>query len=751
MRRRLSAAVTSAVVALLVGSGLVVGSSAAQAASIDDEWIVTTLVSPETYSPVGTPGQFPGSGLKYSAGGDSIVGTNPTAVTQLQPVLLKLPVLGGTRVWEIMNGQFTGSCIDLNDYPDAGPVLIVDCATAPKFQFKQLPGDPNHWALYAEGRGYADNFMFRDEIFPYTDNFVGLKELASPAVSVSQTAVLTDSNGNGTAEEGETVTFSFVVTNTGPTSLNTVAVTDPLLGTITCESTSLALGAATTCTAEPYTLTAADIAAQSLTSVATATGRSLADDEATATNTVTVDLNTIEIAPTIPDAAVITGPAEGATVTTANPEFTGTATPGTKVEVIEQGTGAVLCTVDPVPASGDWACTSAVELVDGAHAVTAKVTASGGTSVSEPRAFTVDTVVVTVPDVAVITGPVEGATVTTSNPEFTGTATAGTKLEVVEQGTGAVLCSVDPVPANGNWACTSTVVLPIGSHAVSAKVTNGSGGSSVSEPRTFMIGTDTVPEPDVALITGPAEGTTVTTAHPEFTGTATPGTKVEVIEQGTGAVLCTVDPVPASGDWVCTSTSEVADGPHMVAARVTNSAGGTSVSEPRSFTVDTAGVPQPDKAVITGPVEGAKVTTSTPQFTGTATPGTTVEVVNQGTGAVLCTVGSVPVSGNWACTSTVTIADGAHTIVAKVTNTAGGTSLSDPRTFTINTAVITPTPTPTPSTPAPVTTASGALAKTGSEAPLSIVFGTAGLLLAGALGIVISIGRKRRSAVRTTE
>ncbi|SEH56839.1 MULTISPECIES: DUF11 domain-containing protein [unclassified Leifsonia] len=76
---------------------------------------------------------------------------------------------------------------------------------------------------------------------------------------------------------GDTVTYSFVVTNTGNVTLTSVGVTETAfsgtgtVSAITCPATSLAPGASTTCTAT-YAVTQADVDAGSVTNTATATG-----------------------------------------------------------------------------------------------------------------------------------------------------------------------------------------------------------------------------------------------------------------------------------------------------------------------------------------------------------------------------------------------------------------------------------------------------------------------------------------------
>ncbi|MEK2494661.1 hypothetical protein WN990_34460 [Kitasatospora purpeofusca] len=89
---------------------------------------------------------------------------------------------------------------------------------------------------------------------------------------------------------GQTLHYTFTVTNTGTVPLSGVTVTDqgPGSPTVTCPVTVLAPGASTTCTAR-YTTTAADVHAGKVTDHATVTATAPGGTTVTATsNTVTV-------------------------------------------------------------------------------------------------------------------------------------------------------------------------------------------------------------------------------------------------------------------------------------------------------------------------------------------------------------------------------------------------------------------------------------------------------------------------------
>jgi uncharacterized repeat protein (TIGR01451 family) len=143
---------------------------------------------------------------------------------------------------------------------------------------------------------------------------------ANPSIALDKTAgSITDADGNG-PDAGDTVTYSFKVTNTGNVPLNPVTVSDPKLGAITCPTGALAPGASTTCTNKTYTLTQSDVDAGKVDNTATASGTPPTGSPVTATDSVSVPvpaLPSIEIDKT---AGAITdldgnGPDAGDTIT----------------------------------------------------------------------------------------------------------------------------------------------------------------------------------------------------------------------------------------------------------------------------------------------------------------------------------------------------------------------------------------------------------------------------------------------------
>ena len=112
--------------------------------------------------------------------------------------------------------------------------------------------------------------------------------LASIAIDKTASAI-SDANSNGVQDAGDTITYSFEVTNTGNVALTLIAVDDPKLGgAIPCASTSLAPGASMTCPPKTYPLTLADLNASTVVNTATVTGKpptgpNVTDDDSTTT------------------------------------------------------------------------------------------------------------------------------------------------------------------------------------------------------------------------------------------------------------------------------------------------------------------------------------------------------------------------------------------------------------------------------------------------------------------------------------
>ena len=96
----------------------------------------------------------------------------------------------------------------------------------------------------------------------------------APALALDKSAALTDTNGSGLADEGETIVYTFDVTNTGNVTLQDVTIDDPRVSAVTPAPVTLVPGQSQTFTASAYTVTQADIRTGSVDNTALATATS---------------------------------------------------------------------------------------------------------------------------------------------------------------------------------------------------------------------------------------------------------------------------------------------------------------------------------------------------------------------------------------------------------------------------------------------------------------------------------------------
>ena len=94
----------------------------------------------------------------------------------------------------------------------------------------------------------------------------------NPAISLLKTSALNDENGDGFPQSGETITYSFVVINTGNVTIDNIEINDPLLGGIVCTIPTLAPATSDTSCTATYTITQADIDSGIVTNSAIAIG-----------------------------------------------------------------------------------------------------------------------------------------------------------------------------------------------------------------------------------------------------------------------------------------------------------------------------------------------------------------------------------------------------------------------------------------------------------------------------------------------
>ena len=100
---------------------------------------------------------------------------------------------------------------------------------------------------------------------------VSIPAPCNPGLSLTKDGQLSDTNGNGVADVGETINYTFTASNTGNTQLTNVTVNDPKVGATTPVSQNIPALASRTFTAT-YTVKQSDIDAGVVHNSATATG-----------------------------------------------------------------------------------------------------------------------------------------------------------------------------------------------------------------------------------------------------------------------------------------------------------------------------------------------------------------------------------------------------------------------------------------------------------------------------------------------
>ncbi|MFN2615350.1 MAG: Ig-like domain-containing protein, partial [Actinomycetota bacterium] len=276
--------------------------------------------------------------------------------------------------------------------------------------------------------------------------------------------------------------------------------------------------------------------------------------------------------------------------------------------------------------------------------------------------------------------PAQNAYVSSSLVHVTGTAKPATTVTLSE---GTTPLASTSAASDGTWTCD--VAFSQGTHVITASSTDEWGTvDGPSEARTFTV--DSL-APATPVITAPAPGAVVATSNVAISGTAEPGSTVQ-IHEGSGARGATT--TDGAGSW--TITIGFTDGAHTINAEATDAAGDTSGQVARTFTVDTV-APQPPR--IDTPLQHSFLNSPSVTVSGGAEPNATVFLSDAGAPIATTTADG---SGSWSVVQT--FADGTHSVTAIAQDAAGNTGpASAARTFTVDTVA--------PSAPSIITPANG--------------------------------------------
>ncbi|WP_156027519.1 Ig-like domain-containing protein [Mycetocola saprophilus] len=493
-------------------------------------------------------------------------------------------------------------------------------------------------------------------------------------------AVAVDTAGNETA--GTIVALTIDITP--PT---VPAITDPVSGTITNDTTPTLSGSGESGSTVEIHNSAGEVLCSAVVSagswtcelttalaegdhVLTPVAKDAAGNETSGLPvTITVDV-------TPPAVPVITSPVDGFVTNDPTPTLSGTGETGSTVE-IHNAAGDVLCSA--VVTAGAWTCDLTAALTEGDHVLTPVAKDAAGNETSG-TAITI-TVDVTPPTVPVITSPVDGFVTNDTTPTLSGTGETGSIVEI-RNAADQVLCSVTVTA--GAWTCDLAPALGDGNHVLTPVAKDAAGNETAGTAITIEVKTEL---PGAPIVTSPTDGTITNVNTPTVTGTGENGTTIEV-RDAAGVVLCSA-PV-TGGTWSCVVAPALTDGDHELVAVAVDAATNETPGTPLTITVDT--VP-PTIPVITAPLDGTVTNVVSLTLSGTGETGSTVEIHNAA-GDVLCS--AVVTAGAWSCELAPALTEGDHVLTPVATDAAGNETSGTAITITVD---VTPPAAPVISSP----------------------------------------------------
>ncbi|WIB78043.1 Ig-like domain-containing protein [Curtobacterium sp. MCPF17_002] len=351
--------------------------------------------------------------------------------------------------------------------------------------------------------------------------------------------------------------------------------------------------------------------------------------------TVTVTVKDTEVAP-----LVVTTPANGSTVDTNRPVFSGTGDKGATIEIGGVSRVVAITTVD---ADGKWSVPAGFDLPDGIYNLTAKQTPLSGAASSQPVSFTVKNAADTVPLTA--TGAFDADVAKPAT--ISGKATPGAVVivrDVVGNEIARTVATTNAtytvgIPAN-------TAQFGVNDFAVTQTVKG-----DVSAPVRVSLDYG---NPVAPVITSPIDGATVTAGKVTFTGTGDSGSKLEI----RGLVSAVGTSTVVNGAW-SVETRELTANVYKLFA-VQTSKGGLTKQVETTITLEDKKVTELTASGTFAPAPDAPATIS-----GNAETGAPV-VIKEGA-TVIATV--IAADGKYSATIPATVS-GVRTF--SVTQTVGG-------------------------------------------------------------------------------
>ncbi|WP_460796655.1 DUF7507 domain-containing protein [Microbacterium sp. GXF0217] len=322
-----------------------------------------------------------------------------TGTTTLRDLEIDDPLLGGAVDCPALDGA------------ELAPGEAVECGPV-AYVLTQVDVDAqsvhNEATASGDGLGPVDDSASADVAVTGADG-IGL---------VKSAAAIEDANGNGVTDAGDTIDYTFAVTNTGTTTVSELSIADAMIdGEITCEATTVAPAEMVLCGPVTVALTQADIDAGEVVNTASASARGAGSAVVTADASVTTSIDgqsAVSVEKTGGDYVDANGDAKVSAGDTVQFRFTVTNTGTVTVTDIAIDDpklgGAVACDAPDLEPGASFTCGPVAYTITAeeakAHAVTnaATVTAiSGAVTVTAS-----DSVTVELPELAVTGGVVTG-------------------------------------------------------------------------------------------------------------------------------------------------------------------------------------------------------------------------------------------------------------------------------------------------------------------------------------------------------
>jgi uncharacterized repeat protein (TIGR01451 family) len=448
--------------------------------------------------------------------------------------------------------------------------------------------------------------------------FTSDKATATVTGTQTKTISLAKSANPATYAVGTTITYTYVVKNTGNTTLSgPFTISDNKLGTISCPTGSLAPGATVTCTTT-YTTTQTDVDNVSITNIATASGSGLTSNQDTATVTAPDQSKSISLTKSANPTTYAVGTQITYTYVVKN---TGKVTLSGPFTIGDNKLGTISCPAGPLAPGATVTCTTTYTTtqtdVDNGS-ITNIATASGNGLTSNQ-----DTATVTAPDqtksisLTKSANPatyVVGTTITyTYVVKNTGKVTLSGPFTISDNKLGTISCPAGSLAPGATVTCTTTYTTTQ-TDVDNVSITNiatASGNGLTSNQDTATV---TAPDQSKSISltksanpTTYAVGTQITYTYVvKNTGKVTLSGPFTISDNKLGTVSCPTGPLAPGATVTCTTTYTATQA-DVDGGSITNVA--TASGNGLTSNQATATVTAPDQSKSIGLTKSANPTT----------------------------------------------------------------------------------------------------------------------------------------------